>query len=130
MLHPDARISATMQVKIQSHPGERWTVSCCALNKRDGRSLTLNLPQLIEIIAVTRFMALCLERTKIVISLRNSVHLSLCLEKSRLHSSSKLVGGKNLPPARVAMAWKMLKLINSLMNRTLPSANRKLAPPG
>ena len=40
MLHPDARISATMQVKIQSHPGERWTVSCCALNKRDGRSLT------------------------------------------------------------------------------------------
>jgi len=34
------------------------------------------------------------------------------------------------PPARVAMAWKMLKLINSLMNRTLPSANRKLAPPG
>ena len=39
----------------------------------------LNLPQLIEIIAVTRFMALCLERTKIVISLRNSVHLSLCL---------------------------------------------------
>jgi len=42
MLHPDARISATMQVKIQSHPGERWTVSCCALNKRDGRSLTFN----------------------------------------------------------------------------------------
>ena len=41
MLHPDARISVTMQVKIQSHPGERWTVSCCALNKRDGRSLTL-----------------------------------------------------------------------------------------
>ena len=40
MLHPDARISATMQVKIQSHPGVRWTVSCCALNKRDGRSLT------------------------------------------------------------------------------------------
>ena len=39
----------------------------------------LNLPQLVEIIAVTRFMALCLERTKIVISLRNSVHVSLCL---------------------------------------------------
>ena len=38
-----------------------------------------NLPQLIEIIAVTRFMALCLERTKIVITLRNSVHVSLCL---------------------------------------------------
>ena len=38
-----------------------------------------NLPQLIEIIAVTSFMALCLERTKIVISLRNSVHISLCL---------------------------------------------------
>jgi len=41
MLHPDARISATTKVQIQSHPGERWTVSCCALNKRDGRSLTL-----------------------------------------------------------------------------------------
>ena len=40
MLHPDARISATMQVKIQSHPRERWTVSCSALNKRDGRSFT------------------------------------------------------------------------------------------
>ena len=40
MLHPDARISATTKVQIQSHPGERWTVSCCALNKRDGRSLT------------------------------------------------------------------------------------------
>src|SRR5208337_3130958 len=45
MLHPDARISATMQVKIQSHPGVRWTVSCCALNKRDGRSLTNIVPQ-------------------------------------------------------------------------------------
>jgi len=41
MLHPDARISATTKVQIQSHPGERWTVSCCALNKRDGRSLTI-----------------------------------------------------------------------------------------
>ena len=40
MLHPDARISATTKVQIQSHPGERWTVSCSALNKRDGRSLT------------------------------------------------------------------------------------------
>src|SRR5208283_2654658 len=40
MLHPDAPISATTKVKIQSHPGERWTVSCCALNKRDGRSFT------------------------------------------------------------------------------------------
>ena len=40
MLYPDARISATTKVQIQSHPGERWTVSCCALNKRDGRSLT------------------------------------------------------------------------------------------
>jgi len=42
MLHPDARISATTKVQIQSHPGERWTVSCCALNKRDGRSLTMD----------------------------------------------------------------------------------------
>ena len=42
MLHPDARISATTKVQIQSHPGERWTVSCCALNKRDGRSLTID----------------------------------------------------------------------------------------
>src|SRR5271157_6337170 len=42
MLHPDAPISATTKVKIQSHPGERWTVSCCALNKRDGRSLTFH----------------------------------------------------------------------------------------
>src|SRR5208337_3009005 len=40
MLHPDARISATTKVQIQSHPRERWTVSCCALNKRDGRSFT------------------------------------------------------------------------------------------
>src|SRR3974377_1755770 len=47
MLHPDARISATMQVKIQSHPGERWTVSCCALNKRDGRPLTGKTVQLL-----------------------------------------------------------------------------------
>ena len=52
MLHPDARISATMQVKIQSHPGERWTVSCCALNKRDGRSLTLKTAQLLYQYAV------------------------------------------------------------------------------
>jgi hypothetical protein len=44
MLHPDARISATTKVQIQSHPGERWTASCCALNKRDGRSLTLVAP--------------------------------------------------------------------------------------
>src|SRR5271166_987876 len=43
MPHPDARISATTKVQIQSHPGERWTVSCCALNKRDGRSLTSEL---------------------------------------------------------------------------------------
>ena len=42
-------------------------------------TLIFNLPQHIEMIAVTRFMALCLERTKIVISLRNSVHVSLCL---------------------------------------------------
>src|SRR5271157_4850086 len=41
MPHPDARISATTKVQIQSHPRERWTVSCCALNKRDGRSLTI-----------------------------------------------------------------------------------------
>jgi hypothetical protein len=47
MLHPDARISATTKVQIQSHPGERWTVSCCALNKRDGRSLTLFMMQLL-----------------------------------------------------------------------------------
>src|SRR5208337_1444300 len=49
----------------------------------DSNTITLrsffNLPQLIEVIAVTRFMALCLERTKIVISLRNSIHMSLCL---------------------------------------------------
>ena len=54
MLHPDARISATMQVKIQSHPGERWTVSCSALNKRDGRSLTIDADQVGE---RTRFSA-------------------------------------------------------------------------
>src|SRR5208337_3125838 len=42
MLHPDARISATTKVQIQSHPRERWTVSCCALNKRDGRSFTIS----------------------------------------------------------------------------------------
>ena len=48
MLHPDARISATTKVQIQSHPGERWTVSCCALNKRDGRSLTVTLMELLE----------------------------------------------------------------------------------
>ena len=61
--------------------------SCCKPNRIEGlhrerialdsNTITLtsffNLPQLIEIIAVTRFMALCLERTKIVISLRNSV---------------------------------------------------------
>ena len=49
----------------------------------DSNTITLasffNLPQLIEVIAVTRFMALCLERTKIVISLRNSAHINLCL---------------------------------------------------
>ena len=42
-------------------------------------TLIFNLPQHIEIIAVTRFMALCLERTKIVTSLRNSVYISFCL---------------------------------------------------
>ena len=67
--------------------------SCCKPNRIKGLhrerialdsntiilTLIFNLPQLIEIIAVTRFMAWCLERTKIVIFLRNSVHVSPCL---------------------------------------------------
>ena len=34
------------------------------------------------------------------------------------------------PPWRVARAWKIVKPTCSLMKRTLPSAKRKLAPPG
>ena len=60
MLHPDARISATTKVKIQSHPGERWTVSCSALNKRDRRSFTQGESQLFWMRLVrTRSVAKC-----------------------------------------------------------------------
>ncbi len=52
-LHPDARISAATKVKIQSHPGERWTVSCCVLNKRDGRSFTCLRQQFCSVPIVT-----------------------------------------------------------------------------
>src|SRR5271157_3157003 len=34
------------------HPGERWSASCCALNKRDGRLFTLMCPFVITRIGV------------------------------------------------------------------------------
>src|SRR5271157_717992 len=41
--HPN---SASVRRKSQFHPKERWSASCCALNKRDGRSFTVELTHL------------------------------------------------------------------------------------
>ena len=57
-------ISATRAVNLI---GLRVYIANCSDSNTITLTLFFNLPQLIEIIAVTRFMALCLERTKIVI---------------------------------------------------------------
>ena len=40
-VHPGNRISATTRGRASLPPRERWAASCCALNKRDGRSFTV-----------------------------------------------------------------------------------------